>query len=469
MLLLFLTSLVIVNADGSESQSLVFLSTGRVITESKFAFEQVTVFNDIIVSFCNGVTKKEQLKSRLQNSSMPLSCEKDHVNILEAINNIHTYMTVDVVQRMRGCSASSNGSVSAMETWAVNGQEFLTFDPDTSTWMSKSPSAVKIKELWDNQPMRSHDYRYFLKSKCPKMLQQITLKSTPKNTELHVFAKPLENNEAFLCCHVTTTDRSVKSVRLIGDGATHVSGFTVAGPLPTGGDAWVFRLRARISLSVTHLTYGCAVQSAGQNMSVFWNGNTLDGRHIYYSLWEKAVPAVIGFVSVIVKMKRRPPPPRIRPEIRDQFESFIESSTLYPDIRNYLLSFIYGSNTPESHRGDYNQWFEMMERQNNYDPEFYGGRRVAHSSDAVTLRRVTVRSYCPGSPVKAAGASREHRAGHGLNLGTHQSRAVPELMHNNSCPPLSCERSSITLTALAKSRILDRVDARLECRLQEIR
>ncbi|XP_072314106.1 uncharacterized protein [Eucyclogobius newberryi] len=390
----FLYTLFLLNLDyafGSESHSLVFLSTGRVSSKGSYDFEQLTVYDGVTVSHCDGLTKKERLKSTLQKSSLPADCEKPYANIREAITNIqdHSNYTVDVVQRRQSCSRSPNGTVSAVEAWAVNGNEFLTFDPDTLKWTSQSPSALKVKELWDKQNIRSDVYRNFLRHLCPKMVQEMTLKSTPKNTELHIFAKPVEgSNEAFLCCHVTTTDRSVKSVRLIGDGATRVSGFSVVGPLPAGGDARVLRLTAGISLSLEGLSYGCEVQSQGHSISAFWNGNTLDGRHIYHSLWDKAIPAIIGLLAVmaviltvsclticllrIIKIKRRPPPPPPRPELTEQFESFIRSSTLYPDVRNYLLSFISGPRTQENYRDDYNQWFEMMERQNCFDPEFYG-------------------------------------------------------------------------------------------------
>lgn len=37
------------------------------------------------------------------------------------------------------------------------------------------------------------------------------------------------------------------------------------------------------------------------------------------------------------------------------------------------MSFIYGSNTPDQYKDLYNQWLQMVEGQNDYDPEFYGG------------------------------------------------------------------------------------------------
>lgn len=372
--------------------TLVFLSTGRWKSQAQLDFEQLTIFDNITVSKCNGVTYEEQFKPSLQKTALPDRCDEAHRNILESIYNILdlTNNTVDVVQRRRGCRSAADGSETAFDTWALNGDDFLTLDLETLTWISKSHSSVKIKEIWDKSRTRSHAFRAFLKNFCPEMIQQMSLKAVPKNTELRVFAKPVENSEeAQLLCHVTTTDSSVKSVRLIGNGATRVSGFSVMGPLPSGGASWVLRLSGRISLSLTHLTYGCAVQSDNHNLTIYWDGTTLDGRHIYYRVTYKFLNAILGFLALIgfilvmscamiallriIKMRKRPRAPPPRPELKEQFETILQSSTLPPEIRSILLSVLHGSNTPDIHRESQIQWLEMKERENYYDPEFYGG------------------------------------------------------------------------------------------------
>lgn len=376
---------------GSGCHTLVFLSTGRWISQSQIHFEQITFFDNITVSKCDGVTREEHFKPRLQKTTLPKQCNEAYDNIWESIYTIrdHTDNSVDVVQRRRGCSRATDGTESYFEAWALNGNEFVTFNPETLTWTAHSHSSLKVKEIWDKQRTRNHAFSAFLKNFCTEMIQQISLKPITKNTELRVFAKPDESSdEAQLLCHVTTTDPTAKSVHLIGNGATRVSGFSVMGPLPSGGDSWILRLTTRISLSLSHLTYGCTVLAENHNLTVYWNGTTLDGRYVYYSMTYKFLNAIIGFLAVIalilvmscamiallnmMKMRRRPPAPPPRPELREQFESFIQSSTLYPDIRNIILSFLYGSNTPDGHIDSINQWLEMRERENNYDPDFYG-------------------------------------------------------------------------------------------------
>ena len=91
------------------------------------------------------------------------------------------------------------------------------------------------------------------------------------SAELRVFAKPTANtNQALLRCHVTTTDKSVSSVHLVGDGASKASWITVTGPVPSEDGCVILRLTAGISLRENTNKYGCRVQTGGQNITVLW-------------------------------------------------------------------------------------------------------------------------------------------------------------------------------------------------------
>lgn len=91
------------------------------------------------------------------------------------------------------------------------------------------------------------------------------------STEVRVFAKPdVSTDRALLTCHVTTTDKSVSSVQLIGNGASQARWGSVTGPLPSEDGSVIFRLRAGISLNQNTNIYGCAVQTGGHNFTVFW-------------------------------------------------------------------------------------------------------------------------------------------------------------------------------------------------------
>lgn len=142
----------------------------------------------------------------LQKSALPNHCDEAYYNILESIYNIqdHTNNTVgefhvlsnncvpcnvffsyfytDIVQRRQGCTCAADGTKSAFEVWALNGKEFLTFNPKTLTWTSKSQFSLKIKKIWDKQLTRSHAFSAFLETFCPNMIQQMSVKSVHVNT-----------------------------------------------------------------------------------------------------------------------------------------------------------------------------------------------------------------------------------------------------------------------------------------------
>ena len=88
---------------------------------------------------------------------------------------------------------------------------------------------------------------------------------------VRIFAKPTENADlALLTCHVTSTDRSVSTVHLIGDGASRVSWISRIGPMPSEDQSVILRLTAGISLSRNADTYSCTVQTQGHNITEYW-------------------------------------------------------------------------------------------------------------------------------------------------------------------------------------------------------
>ncbi|XP_029983527.1 zinc-alpha-2-glycoprotein-like [Sphaeramia orbicularis] len=377
--------------------SLIFLSTGRTAPKARPVFEQLTVYDDVGISYCDSKTTQEQVKPRLQSRHFSESCNGAFGDVLRFIKDIssHTNDTVDVVQRRRGCILSSSGRVSAFDTWAVNGVDFLTFDPESEQWTSHEPSALPIKKKWNEDKIRNYAFSGFISQDCPLIIGRITLRSIDKTTDLHVFAKPTaDTDRALLRCHVTTTDRSASSMHLVGDGASRAFWISVTGPVPSGDGSVILRLTAMISLTQVINTYGCTVQTGGHNITVYWDGNTLDHRPLIHTriTSNSMFLGVLGFFCVVatvtliscamiylqkcVKTRRPPPPPPPSPALVQQFHSFIQSSTLFPDIRDILISAVYATNTPQRYRHHQEEWYDMMRfrDQDYYDPEFFAGQ-----------------------------------------------------------------------------------------------
>ncbi|TWW54176.1 hypothetical protein D4764_0192030 [Takifugu flavidus] len=114
--------------------------------------------------------------------------------------------------------------------------------------------------------------------------------------DLRVFANPVDRTRALLKCHVTSTDKSVRSVSLTEDGAPKANWITVTGPLPSGDGSVILILTAEVPLIHTNI-YGCVVQTEDRTITVMWDGNTLDGRHILYiqmTFWR-----IIGIIFTV--------------------------------------------------------------------------------------------------------------------------------------------------------------------------
>ena len=69
---------------------------------------------------------------------------------------------------------------------------------------------------------------------------------------------------------MTSTDRSVKLLTLIGEGASLAHQVTVDGPLPFGDGYVILKLTAVVPSSQHQYTYGCRVQTDKHTFSAFW-------------------------------------------------------------------------------------------------------------------------------------------------------------------------------------------------------
>ncbi|XP_044231693.1 uncharacterized protein LOC122998769 [Thunnus albacares] len=221
------------------------------------------------------------------------------------------------------------------------------------------------------------------------MIQMIKLRPIKQNTELHVFAKPTANkDQVLLRCHVTSTDKSVSSVHLIGDGVSRARWITVTRPLPSGDGSVIIRLTAEISLRRKTNTYGCTVQTGGDNITVFWDGSTLDGRHLVYDLYKWDILIIItGFCSVVsmviliscgmmfllkcVKKKPRPPP-TVDPQLIVQFTRMMENLTS-PDLQSVMAAYKQGFKRNREYQDQWEEWIRSRDR-NYYDPEYYANQ-----------------------------------------------------------------------------------------------
>ncbi|CAK6977735.1 zinc-alpha-2-glycoprotein-like [Scomber scombrus] len=289
------------------SPSLTFLSTALVRSGDGPLAEQLTVYDGVPISHCNGLTEEAKLKQTLQSNPTPLQ---------------HCYNAI----------------------------------------------ADMVESLYV----------------IPKYINNTVY--------LRVFGKPTDNPEqALLICHVTSTDTSVTSVHLTGNGACRASQITVPGPLPSGDGSVIIRLTARISLNQYSNTCGCTVQTDSRDITVSWDGYTLDGRYLLYHTvnWLTLIgkigfglvflTLIVIFVFFAVKKSRRPP--KVDPQLIKQFTRMCETLT-NPDVQSVMASFIQGAEINREYQERWEEWKKSKD-QNYYDRDFYGG----HVKDIDSLQQ----------------------------------------------------------------------------------
>ncbi|KAM3607693.1 uncharacterized protein V6R79_011897 [Siganus canaliculatus] len=273
--------------------SLQFLSTARVDPGVRPQFEQLTLFDGVPISYCDSDTRKEQPRPALESGPVAYSCDEGHYNMLGSLHEITLVSngSVEVVQRRRGCLLSTNGTLSSFESWAVDGEDFIQFDADSQTWTPLSDSAKKLQQRWNNRKEQNHFYSIFIKKRCPEMMSKVQLKVIEQKTEMRVFGKAIGSRHwALLRCHVTSTDQSVSSLQLVGGVALWSS---VSRSKPSEDGCVVLRLTAGISLSQDG--YGCRVETGSGNITVLWDGKTLDGTDLRPS----PLPLIIAFIGIM--------------------------------------------------------------------------------------------------------------------------------------------------------------------------
>ncbi|XP_029381926.1 uncharacterized protein LOC115058636 isoform X2 [Echeneis naucrates] len=354
-------------------------------------FDQLTVFDDVPISECDGSTRTETFKPALESANLQSSCELSFSDITESLRVIQSLIntTVYVVQRRRGCVRRADGKNSGFDAWSVNGEDLVTFDPKSQTWTPQSPSAETLKKKWDKNRARNVAFSRFIREQCPDTMRRIKLRSVESKTDLVVFAKPLADPSlALLTCHVTSTDRSTGSLSLIGDGSSSAVRILVTKPLPGPEGSLILRLTAQISLRRHTGSYRCSVQTATHNISLLWDGKTLDGRALLQESkvsWE-VLTIILGVLSVALTafsvyralkylvtcvQQRRPRPPD--PVLVEQFSRMLNVHS--PDLQNVLVSFIQGSEPNRELQNNWIEWISLRDKRRN-DPEYYGGHNV---------------------------------------------------------------------------------------------
>ncbi|KAM8884591.1 major histocompatibility complex class I-related gene protein-like isoform 5-T6 [Synchiropus picturatus] len=174
---------------------------------------------------------------------------------------VHTY------QRMFGCEwDDETGEVRGYRQDAYDGEDFITFDLKTLTWIAAMPQAVITKHKWDCDEGLNKQQQYYLTQYCPEWLKKYVNygKSRLQRTELPRVALLQKKPTSPIVCHATGFYPAGAVLFWTKDGEELHEDVDMVEVLPNPDGTFQMRAELRLSdPSVDWGRYSCVFQLAG--------------------------------------------------------------------------------------------------------------------------------------------------------------------------------------------------------------
>ncbi|XP_045897213.1 major histocompatibility complex class I-related gene protein-like isoform X2 [Micropterus dolomieu] len=184
-------------------------------------FMGAAVFDGILLAYCDSNTrdveaKQDWVENILQNDLPQLlyyshECFEYLPNVFKPrINFLKQHFNqsggVHVLQRMSGCEwDEETGEFNGFSQYGYDGEDFMAFDPKTSTWIALKPQAVTIKERWNADKPRAKNNEVYLTQLCPEWLKKYLDygRMTLQRTELPSVSLLQKTPSSPVSCHAT--------------------------------------------------------------------------------------------------------------------------------------------------------------------------------------------------------------------------------------------------------------------------
>uniref|UniRef100_A0A3Q1EEE6 Ig-like domain-containing protein n=1 Tax=Acanthochromis polyacanthus TaxID=80966 RepID=A0A3Q1EEE6_9TELE len=134
---------------------------GATVTE----FMAVVLVDEVETSYCDSTTRRA-----LARILSPLA-PNFHFNLWLTTVCLLPLSGVHIYQRMDGCEwDDETEELRGFERHGYDGEDFLSFDLNTKTWISHTPKADTTKRKRDRHRSQNQYLKYFLTQKCPEQL-----------------------------------------------------------------------------------------------------------------------------------------------------------------------------------------------------------------------------------------------------------------------------------------------------------
>ncbi|CAN9502884.1 unnamed protein product [Ophioblennius macclurei] len=140
-------------------------------------------------------TQKAMFDEQLFNGNIEIV--KRRLNHSEGI---HTYL------RTYGCEwDDETDEVNGFEHFGFDGEDFLSFDLETESWIAPVPQAVFTKQKWDNNKAWMTQEKFFLTQTCPEWLKKFVKlgETSLSRKDLPLVSLVQKTSSSPITCHAT--------------------------------------------------------------------------------------------------------------------------------------------------------------------------------------------------------------------------------------------------------------------------
>ncbi|KAL7386581.1 hypothetical protein ABVT39_010509 [Epinephelus coioides] len=150
-------------------------------------FVTVGLVDEVQMDYCDSNTRRAEPKQDWMNrvtEDDPQYWQRETENFLGAQQvftaNIEIIKQrfnqtggVHIVQVMYGCEwDNETGNINGFNQQGYDGEDFISFDLKTETWIAPKPQAVITKHKWDNDKARIAQWKHYVTQRCPDWLKK---------------------------------------------------------------------------------------------------------------------------------------------------------------------------------------------------------------------------------------------------------------------------------------------------------
>ncbi|XP_053302261.1 major histocompatibility complex class I-related gene protein isoform X4 [Pleuronectes platessa] len=113
---------------------------------------------------------------------------------------------VHIYQRMSGCEwDDETGEVKGFNQYGYDGEDFISLDLETETWIAPTPKSVFTKLKWDQDKVRLAHNKYYFTHECPAFIKNVLEhgRSSLLRTELPRISLLQKSPSSPVSCHAT--------------------------------------------------------------------------------------------------------------------------------------------------------------------------------------------------------------------------------------------------------------------------